>query len=76
MKKQLTLADLLVQTKKFAASHPKLWFPETYAVTDGKAIGTFIEHKFREYLQKSYAFEYGNSALGIDFPELELECSY
>ncbi|HQU37593.1 MAG TPA: hypothetical protein PLR65_13490 [Anaerolineales bacterium] len=43
---------------------------DLFGVTDGKAVGTFLEHKFRGYLQNRYDFEQGNSASGIDFPEL------
>lgn len=39
-------------------------------VTDGKAIGTYLEHKFKACLKKQYNFEEGNSASGIDFPDL------
>lgn len=44
--------------------------PELIGVTDGKAIGTFIEHKFKEYLRKRYEFNLGNSASGIDLPDI------
>lgn len=55
MKKQkLTKALLIQEAKIFALSHSKMTFPEMYGVTDGKAVGTFIEHKFREYLTTKY----------------------
>lgn len=41
-----------------------------YGVTDGKAVGTYLEQKFRLYLKKKYEFLEGNSASGIDFPGL------
>lgn len=44
--------------------------PELIGVTDGKAIGTFIEHRFKEYLRKRYEFNLGNSASGIDLPDI------
>ena len=44
-----------------------------YGVTDGKAVGTFIEHKFRGYLAKKYDFILGNSAKGIDFPKVGVD---
>lgn len=40
-------------------------------VTDGKAIGTYLEHKFTNYLEQKYSFQLGNSANGIDFPSLK-----
>ncbi len=47
--------------------------PSLYGVTDGKAVGTYLEHKFRESLASRYNFELGNSAHGIDFPDLEID---
>ena len=44
-----------------------------YGVTDGKAVGTYFEHKFRSYLHEKHDFEEGSSASGIDFPELEVD---
>jgi hypothetical protein len=43
---------------------------ERYGVTDGKAVGTYLEHKFKLYLKERYEFLEGNSASGIDFPGL------
>jgi len=42
-------------------------------VTDGKAVGTYLEHKFRLYLRARYAFQEGNSARGIDFPDVGVD---
>ena len=44
--------------------------PLLYGITDGKAVGTYLEQKFRFYLKERYEFLAGNSASGIDFPEL------
>ena len=41
-----------------------------YGVSDGKAIGTYLEHKFMAHLKSRYIFEEGSSASGIDFPGL------
>lgn len=74
MKKQkLTKAKLIQEAKIFAPSHSKMTFSEMYGVTDGKAVGTFIEHKFREYLAEKYDFILGNSAKGIDFPNVGVD---
>lgn len=51
-------------------------FPEAslYGVSDGKAIGTYLEHKFRTYLtNKGYVYQMGNSASGLDFPGLDID---
>lgn len=45
-----------------------------YGVTDGKAVGTYLEQKFRRFLAERFAFDEGNSAKGIDFPSLEVWC--
>ncbi|MBU0458227.1 restriction endonuclease [Patescibacteria group bacterium] len=72
-KTRLTKNRLLRETKVFAPKYSKMVFPEMYGVTDGKAVGTFIEHKFREYLSDKYQFIIGNSAKGIDFPDLGID---
>ena len=74
MKKPRLTKNRLVQgAKAFSSNFSKMTFPEMYGVTDGKAVGTFIEHKFREHLGKIYEFEAGSSAKGIDFPNLEVD---
>jgi hypothetical protein len=47
--------------------------PDLFRITDGKAVGTHLEHKFRLYLQERYAFTEGNSANGIDFPDIGVD---
>ena len=42
-------------------------------MTDGKAVGTLLEHGFRKRLASDYVFEEGNSARGIDFPGLGVD---
>lgn len=44
-----------------------------FGVTDGKAVGTFVEHQFNEYLAARYHYDSGNSARGIDFPDLGID---
>lgn len=44
-----------------------------FGVTDGKAVGTYLEHKFRLYLASRFTFEPGNSANGIDFPSIGVD---
>lgn len=74
MKKPRLTKNRLVQgAKVFSSDCSEISFPEMYGVTDGKAIGTFIEHKFREHLGELYEFEAGSSAKGIDFPNLEVD---
>jgi len=44
-----------------------------YGVTDGKAISTYLEHKFIESLATRYTYDIGNAASGIDFPKLRVD---
>src|SRR3990172_2974544 len=71
MKKPLTQSNLIAMAKSFCSeSHIYL---ELFGATDGKAIGTFIEHRFGERLEALYAVQVGNSALGIDLPSVETD---
>ena len=69
----LTIPMLKTEAHEFASvesNHPE---PSLYGVTDGKAVGTYLEHKFQAYLQTKYDYVMGSSAKGIDFPELEVD---
>ena len=44
-----------------------------YGVTDGKAVGTYLEHKFQALLHTKYTYDEGSSARGIDFPGLNVD---
>ena len=69
-KKKLTNEILQQQAKKFAEKETKHNEPALFGVTDGKAVGTYLEHKFQKYLHAKYIYVEGSSAKGIDFPEL------
>ena len=47
--------------------------PSLFGVTDGKAVGTYIEQKFRAYLIPRFEDDEGNAAKGIDFPGLNVD---
>lgn len=66
----LTLKILRNEAAIFSAQESQVAETSLYGVTDGKAVGTYLEHKFRAYLKARYEFIEGNSASGIDFPEL------
>jgi hypothetical protein len=69
----LTIETLQSEARQFAlteSAHPE---STIFGVTDGKAIGTYLEHKFQEHLEQGYVHAPGNSALGIDFPGLEVD---
>lgn len=69
----LTLDDLKREARDFARRESSHHEALLFGVTDGKAIGTYFEHKFRRYLQTSFTFDEGSSARGIDFPELGVD---
>jgi len=65
---ELTIDLLKKEAKNFSIIESNHDEPSIFGSTDGKAVGTYLEHKFQEYLEKSYIFVKGNSASGIDFP--------
>ena len=67
---ELTVSRLRVEGRTFAAEESSHHEPLLYGVTDGKRVGTYLEHKFRAYLREHYEYEEGSSAKGIDFPVL------
>jgi hypothetical protein len=71
--KELSISDLENESKVFAEIESTFEEPALYGVTDGKAVGTYLEHKFVDYLSSKYIFERGNSASGIDFPSLAVD---
>ncbi|KAB8333629.1 restriction endonuclease [Scytonema tolypothrichoides VB-61278] len=73
MKPPLTIELLLQEAALFSEVESKYDEPVLYGVTDGKAVGTYLEHKFKAYLAGNYQYETGNSASGIDFLNLEID---
>lgn len=66
--KDLTIDILKDEARKFSIKESKHDEISIYGSTDGKAVGTYLEHKFKRFLEGNYSFEAGNSANGIDFP--------
>jgi len=73
MKLKLSISDLCKEAHYFAVRESKHNEPSLFGVTDGKAVGTYFEHKFRNYLSEKYDFSAGSSASGIDFPQLNVD---
>ncbi len=69
----LTIEILLKEAAAFAEIESKYDEPALFGVTDGKAVGTYLEHKFQSYLVANYNFQPGNSASGVDFPSLNID---
>ena len=69
----LTVASLRAEAAAFAESLHQQPVAELFGTTDGKALGTWIESSFNEFLTDRYAFDTGSAARGIDFPELNVD---
>jgi len=69
----LTLQLLKEEATAFAIAESQHDEPSLYGVTDGKAVGTYLEHKFQDCLIEKYTYVYGSSAKGIDLPELGVD---
>lgn len=72
MKEKLTIELLKKAAKDFCEKESTYSNKDLYGVTDGKAVGTYIEHKFQNYLEENYEYEKGSSAKGIDLPSQDI----
>ena len=70
---KLTVNLLITEAKTFAERESGHKEKSLFGVTDGKAVGTYLEHRFQESLQKKYEYARGSSAKGIDFPQLDVD---
>jgi hypothetical protein len=68
MKKLLTINALIQEARAFCEAESKINNAFLYGVTDGKAVGTHIEAKFKQHLFELYDTEKGNAASGVDLP--------
>jgi hypothetical protein len=73
MPKPLTIAFLQKEATAFTKAESKHAEKSLFGVTDGKAVGTYLEHKFQTALQSRYEYVRGSSAKGIDFPKLGVD---
>ena len=73
MAKLLTIVLLQKEAVAFAKAESKHIEKSLFGVTDGKAVGTYLEHKFQTALQSRYEYARGSSAKGIDFPKLGVD---
>ena len=65
-KEKLTIEKLIEEAQLFCVEQSKFQHKELYGVTDGKAVGTLIEHKFQSHLNEKYEVLVGSSAKGMD----------
>ena len=73
MKQKLTIKLLCREAGYFAQAESSHAEPAIFGVTDGKAVGTYLEHKFQASLREKYKYAEGSSAKGIDFPEIGVD---
>lgn len=73
MKPILTINSLIESACSFCNMESQKNHVELIGVTDGKAVGTYVEHKFQNYLQEYYIVDIGSSAKGIDLPGIGIQ---
>lgn len=73
MKPVLTIGELIKSAKRFCEVNSKENHVALIGITDGKAVGTYVEHKFQQFLQSKYKVEVGSSAKGIDLPGADIQ---
>lgn len=71
--KKLTIKSLIKEANRFCAQISGVYKAELFGVTDGKAIGTYVEHLFRDFLSNNYDLQKGNSANGLDLPSISTD---
>lgn len=73
MKKKISIKALLSEAHQFCLNNSGVYKSELFGVTDGKAVGTFIEHLFKQFLEERYNLTLGNSANGLDLPSVNTD---
>ena len=73
MHPRLTILELRIEAAEFAAAESSHNEPRLYGITDGKAVGTYLEKRFQARLRTKYSYEKGSAAKGIDFPGLNVD---
>lgn len=73
VRRELTIADLIESAKNFCAMEGRVFREELFGVTDGKAVGTFVERLFKSYLSERFELTIGNSAKGLDLPSINTD---
>lgn len=70
---ELTLDSIKTEARRYLKELSEKPISSLYGVTDGKAVGTYVEHGFHSWLRARYTYTGGSSARGIDFPSLGLD---
>lgn len=70
---ELTKEILIQEAKNFSEIFSAQNHIPLIGVTDGKAVGTYMEHLFQNYLHSKYVMTVGSSTLGIDLPSVNTD---
>lgn len=70
---ELTLDILIQEAQNFSQLISSQNHIAIIGVTDGKAVGTYVEHLFQNYLSERYTMTVGSSASGIDLPSVNTD---
>lgn len=70
---RLDLESLKHSTTTFVRALSGQPLRELFGVTDGKAVGTYVEAHLHEHVALRYSYTTGNAATGIDFPDLAVD---
>lgn len=71
--KKLNKEELIKSAKTFCEQESGKFREELFGVTDGKAVGTYVEHLFQDYLFGLYDMKVGSSANGLDLPSVNTD---
>jgi hypothetical protein len=69
MKPPLTIADIIHEAEIFCDIESHRSIDALFGITDGKAVGTYIEQSFQNFLSETYQYRRGSSASGVDLPD-------
>ena len=70
---ELTIDILIEEAKAFSQMLSAQNHSSLIGVTDGKAVGTYVEHLFQNHLSRKYTMTVGSSASGIDLPSVNTD---
>jgi len=69
---KLNINTLKIEAKKFCEKESLINHKNLIGITDGKAVGTYVEHRFQNYLKSKYELLIGSSAKGVDLPGVDI----
>ncbi len=69
----LTVDGLKAAGRAFANDLTGVGIEQLYGVTDGKAVGTYVEAAFNVFVETRFSHMSGNAASGIDFPDINVD---